>query len=78
MKAHRIAERAAELYTEGYSIEAVAKELNVAYRTARKAIYSTGVVARDPSERLVGRTRPDALARRRARESGILNGTFPL
>jgi hypothetical protein len=32
--------------------------LGVAYRTARKAIYSKGVEARDPSARLVGRTSP--------------------
>lgn len=59
MKAHKIAEKAATLYEDGLSIEAVAKELHVAYRTARKAIYSTGVEPRDPSARLVGRTRPD-------------------
>jgi hypothetical protein len=39
-------------------MEAVAKELGVAYRTARKAVYSKGVEARDPSARLVGRTSP--------------------
>ncbi len=39
-------------------MEAVALELGVAYRTARKAIYSNGVEARDPSARLVGRTSP--------------------
>lgn len=59
MKVDKIAEKAAELYEGGLSIDAVAKELNVAYRTARKAIYSTGTEARGPSERLVGRTRPD-------------------
>lgn len=60
MKVDKIAQKAAELYAEeGLSIENVAKELNVAYRTARKAIYSQGVEARDPSARLVGRTRPD-------------------
>jgi orotate phosphoribosyltransferase-like protein len=59
MKADKIAEQAASLYEDGLSIEAVAKELKVAYRTARKAIYSTGVEPRDPSARLVGRTRPD-------------------
>jgi hypothetical protein len=41
------------------AIETVAKELGVAYRTARKAINSKGVELRDPSQRLVGRTRPD-------------------
>lgn len=59
MKSKDIAERAARLYQEGQSIEAVAKELGVAYRTARKAIFSQGVTVRDPSERLKGRTRPD-------------------
>lgn len=59
MKVNTIAEQAADLYQKGLSIEAVAAELGVAYRTARKAIYSRGVAARDPSERLMGRTRPD-------------------
>lgn len=59
MKADKIAVSAATLYEDGLSIEAVASELGVAYRTARKAIYSTGVEPRDPSKRLVGRTRPD-------------------
>lgn len=59
MKADKIAQEAATLYEDGLSIEAVATELKVAYRTARKAIYSTGVKPRDPSARLVGRTRPD-------------------
>lgn len=59
MKSDRIAEEAAELYNNGMAIESVAQKLGVAYRTARKAIYSKGVVPRDPSARLVGRTRPD-------------------
>lgn len=59
MKSARIAEQAADLYNKGLAIEAVAKELGVAYRTARKAIYSQGVAPRDPSQRLIGRTRPD-------------------
>ncbi len=59
MKADKIADQAASLYENGLSIENVASELGVAYRTARKAIYSTGVVSRDPSNRLMGRTRPD-------------------
>lgn len=60
MKVDKIAEEAARLYTEDeLSIEDVAEKLGVAYRTARKAIYSQGVEARDPSRRLVGRTRPD-------------------
>lgn len=59
MKADKIAAQAASMYEDGMSIEGVAKELGIAYRTARKAIYSTGVEARGPSERLLGRTRPD-------------------
>jgi len=59
MKADKIADKAAELYRQGLSIDAVAEELSVAYRTARKAIYSTGTEPRGPSERLLGRTRPD-------------------
>lgn len=59
MKADKIAAEAASLYEDGLSIDGVAKELGIAYRTARKAIYSTGVAPRDPSARLVGRTRPD-------------------
>ncbi len=58
MKVASIQEEAVKLYEGGLAIEAVAKELGVAYRTARKAIYSKGVVARDPSARLVGRTSP--------------------
>jgi hypothetical protein len=59
MKVDKIADDAARMYEEGQSIETVAKNLNVAYRTARKAIYSKGVKPRDPSARLIGRTRPD-------------------
>jgi orotate phosphoribosyltransferase-like protein len=60
MKSDKIAKQASELYNEkGMAIEAVALELGVAYRTARKAIRSQGVELRDPSARLVGRTRPD-------------------
>ena len=58
MKVANIQEEAVKLYEGGLAIEAVAKELGVAYRTARKAIYSHGVEARDPSARLVGRTSP--------------------
>lgn len=59
MKHKRIAEQAAEMYTSGLSVENVAKELGVAYRTARKAIWAQGIEFRDPSARLVGRTRPE-------------------
>ena len=47
------------MYVDGLSVEAVAAELGVAYRTARKAIRLQGVEFRDPHARLVGRTRPD-------------------
>jgi transposase len=59
MKHEKIAVEAARMYTEGYSLENIAKEFRVAYRTARKAVFSQGVELRDPSTRLVGRTRPD-------------------
>jgi len=59
MKYDRLADQAAEMYTKGMSVDAVASELNIAYRTARKAIWAKGVEFRDPSARLVGRTRPD-------------------
>jgi transposase-like protein len=59
VKTKQIAEQAATMYVGGLSIEAVAKEMGIAYRTARKAILSRGVELRNPSERLVGRTRPD-------------------
>lgn len=59
MKSQRLAEEAAKLYVEGLAVEAVALRLGVAYRTARKAIRAGGVEFRDPSQRLVGRTRPD-------------------
>ena len=58
MKVASIQKEAVKLYENGLAIEAVAKELGVAYRTARKAIYSNGVEVRDPSARLVGRTSP--------------------
>lgn len=59
MKYERMSQQAAELYTNGMSVDAVASELGIAYRTARKAIWAQGVEFRDPSARLVGRTRPD-------------------
>jgi hypothetical protein len=59
VKSQRLAEEAAKLYVEGLAVEAVAMKLGVAYRTARKAIKAGGVEFRDPSQRLVGRTRPD-------------------
>lgn len=64
-KYQRIAEDAVNLYVgKELSVEAVAKELGVSYRTARKAIREQGIEFRDSSARLVGRTRPDrALSR---------------
>ena len=59
MKYDRLANQAAEMYNQGMSVDAVASELGIAYRTARKAIWAKGVEFRDPSARLVGRTRPD-------------------
>jgi predicted transcriptional regulator len=64
MKVDLIARAAAEMYESGMSIEQVAAELGVAYRTARKAIRMAGVENRGPSERLIGRTRPDKAAER--------------
>jgi len=64
MKFDKIGARAAALYVSGLSIEDVAAELGVAYRTARKAILSHGITLRGPSARLVGRTRPDKVSQR--------------
>lgn len=58
MKSTSLTPKASELYTSGMSIDAVAKELGVSYRTARKAIFNSGTLLRNPSERLRGRTRP--------------------
>lgn len=46
------------LYESGLSIDNVALQLNVCYRTARRAIKNNGVTLRDPSARLKGRTSP--------------------
>jgi|APGre2960657404_1045060.scaffolds.fasta_scaffold12725_6 orotate phosphoribosyltransferase-like protein len=54
--------QAGQLYTSGLAVEAIAKELSVTYRTARKAVQLSGVELRDPSERLKGRTRKSPLA----------------
>jgi transposase len=59
MKYDKFADQAAEMYKNGMSVDAVASELDIAYRTARKAIRAKGIEFRDPSARLVGRTRPD-------------------
>lgn len=58
MKILDIASKASQLYLSGLSVDAVSQELGVSYRTARKAILFSGTILRDPSTRLVGRTRP--------------------
>lgn len=58
MKSNSLSPKASELYLSGLSIDAVALELGVSYRTARKAITYSGTALRNPSERLIGRTRP--------------------
>ena len=58
-KSKKLESTASQMYQSGLSIDAVAQELGVTYRTARKAIRGSGVVLRDPSARLRGRTRPD-------------------
>jgi len=58
-KSKRLEPTASKMYQAGLSIDAVAKELGITYRTARKAIRGSGVILRDPSARLRGRTRPD-------------------
>lgn len=58
MKSLSISSKASQLYLSGLSVDAVAQELKVSYRTARKAILNSGTILRNPSERLLGRTRP--------------------
>lgn len=58
MKSLNLSPKASELYLSGLSIDAVALELGVSYRTARKAILHSGTILRNPTERLIGRTRP--------------------
>ena len=58
MKSDLLTAEASKLYLSGLSIDAVAEELEVSYRTARKAIFNSGTLLRNPSERLRGRTRP--------------------
>ena len=58
MKSELLTAEASKLYLSGLSIDAVAEELEVSYRTARKAIFNSGTLLRNPSERLRGRTRP--------------------
>jgi transposase len=58
VKSDLLTAEASKLYLSGLSIDAVAEELEVSYRTARKAIFNSGTLLRNPSERLRGRTRP--------------------
>ena len=58
-KSERHADEASKLYAIlGLSVEEVARFLEIDYRTAREAIQLRTQL-RDPSARLVGRTRPD-------------------
>jgi hypothetical protein len=58
-KSERYADEASKLYAIiGLSVERVAEYLEIDYRTAREAIQLRTPL-RDPSARLVGRTRPD-------------------
>lgn len=58
MKVAKISDEAIKLYQEGLAIETIAEELGVSYRTARKAVNLNGVIIRDPSTRVKGRTDP--------------------
>jgi hypothetical protein len=58
-KAESISDSAVEMYVAGDALELVAEKLGVTYRTARKGLNLRGVEVRDPSTRLLGRTRPD-------------------
>lgn len=49
--------KAAELYTAGKSVDAVAKELSITYGQAKKAILEGGATLRNASDRLKGKTR---------------------
>lgn len=55
--AAELSTQAGQLYSSGHAVEAIAKELGVTYRTARKALVLSGTELRDPSTRLKGRTR---------------------
>jgi orotate phosphoribosyltransferase-like protein len=58
LKSKRLSKKASDLYISGLSVQDVASELGIAYRTARKAILMSGVDFRDSSARLLGRTGP--------------------
>jgi len=72
MLSKKISNEATELYVSGLSVEAVADRLEVAYRTARKAILMSGTPLRDSSLRLVGRTRPNGEVKELDKEVGEL------
>lgn len=52
-------ETAAQLYTGGKSVVEVAAAMDITYGKARKLILLSNTELRDPSKRLVGRTRPE-------------------
>jgi transposase len=54
-----IQQRVAELYSGGKSIVEVAQTLGVTYGRVRRLLRASSIELRDPSQRLVGRTRPD-------------------
>jgi len=54
----KISKQVAELYESGKSLTTIAEELDIAYRTARKALWAEGLEIRTPTDRLKGRTRP--------------------
>jgi RNA polymerase sigma factor (sigma-70 family) len=70
MKVEQVKIEAATLIAGGLSIEQVAEQTGTCYRTARKAINMGGTELRDPSKRLIGRTRPDKRASVKAMEFG--------
>ena len=76
MLSKKISNEATELYVSGLSVEAVADRLEVAYRTARKAILMSGTPLRDPSLRLIGRTRPNGEVKEVVKEVGELSRTY--
>lgn len=59
MPEHEIQEQVANLYTGGKSIVEVAGTLGITYGRVRRLLRSANIELRDPSQRLVGRTRPD-------------------
>jgi len=52
-------QQVAELYLGGKSLVEVAAAMDITYGKARKLLAASGTELRDPSKRLVGRTRPE-------------------